>query len=185
VFLYRGFAVSNGTWRGGREAEGGGLLNRYTAQKLYRGFESLPLRPGGHETVEADMKRMWLGAVALLGLIGCGGRVQHIWDSPGPLDVYPGPTCVSGPYFNPSGGAVFWDVAGAVGDDMDVQVMPDGYGCDASSNAGYAYYSNTYWSGGIVSSPAVGAPAGDYNLAIYCYNSDFCSPYIHSFGYED
>ena len=31
-------------WRGGREAEGGGLLNRYTAQKLYRGFESLPLR---------------------------------------------------------------------------------------------------------------------------------------------
>ena len=33
-----------GTWRGGRVAEGGGLLNRYTAQKLYRGFESLPLR---------------------------------------------------------------------------------------------------------------------------------------------
>ena len=32
------------SWRGGREAEGGGLLNRYTAQKLYRGFESLPLR---------------------------------------------------------------------------------------------------------------------------------------------
>ena len=30
--------------RGGREAEGGGLLNRYTGQNLYRGFESLPLR---------------------------------------------------------------------------------------------------------------------------------------------
>ncbi len=25
-------------------AEGGGLLNRYTGQNLYRGFESLPLR---------------------------------------------------------------------------------------------------------------------------------------------
>src|SRR5207245_6406064 len=30
--------------RGGREAEGGGLLNRYTGYNLYRGFESLPLR---------------------------------------------------------------------------------------------------------------------------------------------
>ena len=36
--------VGRAFWRGGREAEGGGLLNRYTAQKLYRGFESLPLR---------------------------------------------------------------------------------------------------------------------------------------------
>src|SRR5690606_31447699 len=30
--------------RGGRVAEGDGLLNRYTTQKLYRGFESRPLR---------------------------------------------------------------------------------------------------------------------------------------------
>ena len=30
--------------RGGREAEGGGLLNRCTSQNLYRGFESPPLR---------------------------------------------------------------------------------------------------------------------------------------------
>src|SRR5262249_4313247 len=30
--------------RGGRVAEGGGLLNRYRALKLYRGFESHPLR---------------------------------------------------------------------------------------------------------------------------------------------
>ena len=28
----------------GREAEGGGLLNRYTTLKSYRGFESLRLR---------------------------------------------------------------------------------------------------------------------------------------------
>src|SRR5271157_5301494 len=30
--------------RGGREAEGGGLLNRCRGQNLYRGFESPPLR---------------------------------------------------------------------------------------------------------------------------------------------
>src|SRR5258705_5652496 len=30
--------------RGGRVAEGGGLLNRYKALKPYRGFESPPLR---------------------------------------------------------------------------------------------------------------------------------------------
>src|SRR5688572_16736275 len=30
--------------RRGREAEGGGLLNRYTGLNLYRGFESLRLR---------------------------------------------------------------------------------------------------------------------------------------------
>ena len=40
----RSTIVGREFWRGGREAEGGGLLNRYTAQKLYRGFESLPLR---------------------------------------------------------------------------------------------------------------------------------------------
>jgi hypothetical protein len=32
------------TGSGGRAAEGGGLLNRYRGENLYRGFESLPLR---------------------------------------------------------------------------------------------------------------------------------------------
>jgi hypothetical protein len=32
------------SWRRGREAEGGGLLNRYRVVKPYRGFESLRLR---------------------------------------------------------------------------------------------------------------------------------------------
>jgi hypothetical protein len=31
-------------WRRGREAEGGGLLNRYRVMTPYRGFESLRLR---------------------------------------------------------------------------------------------------------------------------------------------
>ena len=31
-------------WKGGREAEGNGLLNRRTDECLYRGFESPPFR---------------------------------------------------------------------------------------------------------------------------------------------
>ncbi len=37
------FGASN-NWRGGRVAEGNGLLNRHTGDSLYREFESLPLR---------------------------------------------------------------------------------------------------------------------------------------------
>ena len=43
------WGVVDYTWRfrrGGREAEGGGLLNRYTDLNLYRGFESPSLRFG-------------------------------------------------------------------------------------------------------------------------------------------
>ena len=32
------------SWRGGRAAEGDGLLNRYTGSNSYPGFESRPLR---------------------------------------------------------------------------------------------------------------------------------------------
>ena len=38
---------------GGREAEGGGLLNRYRVEKPYRGFESLPLRFRGKRALVA------------------------------------------------------------------------------------------------------------------------------------
>jgi hypothetical protein len=42
--------ICRGASRGrrGREAEGGGLLNRYRVVKLYRGFESLRLRHSHH-----------------------------------------------------------------------------------------------------------------------------------------
>jgi hypothetical protein len=39
-----GYTDHNPSRRDGREAEGGGLLNRYRVEKLYRGFESLSLR---------------------------------------------------------------------------------------------------------------------------------------------
>ncbi len=35
---------NGGVWRGGRAAEGDGLLNRYTGSNSYPGFESRPLR---------------------------------------------------------------------------------------------------------------------------------------------
>ena len=48
------------------------MLNRYTAQKLYRGFESLPLRSA--VPVKTKMKRTLLITAALLGAVGCGGN---------------------------------------------------------------------------------------------------------------
>ena len=48
LFRFRPTAILRATQpehrRGGRVAEGDGLLNRYTSQKMYRGFESPPLR---------------------------------------------------------------------------------------------------------------------------------------------
>ena len=48
--LHYRFAEANfpPCWSGGREAEGGGLLNRYRGEIPYRGFESLPLRLPDH-----------------------------------------------------------------------------------------------------------------------------------------
>ncbi len=43
--------------RDGRVAEGGGLLNRYTALKLYRGFESPSLRQFSSQRFVACMRR--------------------------------------------------------------------------------------------------------------------------------
>ena len=37
-------------WRGGRVAEGNGLLNRHSVNKRYRGFESLSLRQQYHKS---------------------------------------------------------------------------------------------------------------------------------------
>ena len=42
-------------------AEGGGLLNRYTGENLYRGFESLPLRQPCNPNHLASVHRRWHG----------------------------------------------------------------------------------------------------------------------------
>ena len=55
--LHRDFLL----WSGGREAEGGGLLNRCTVEKPYRGFESLPLRQST-ETAECPENKRNISA---------------------------------------------------------------------------------------------------------------------------
>jgi hypothetical protein len=136
------------------------------------------------KTVEEDMKRMWIGAVALLGLIGCGGKVQHIWVANYTESVPPGiAACVEGPYISPSGASLFYDISNTLGDDMDVSIVPDGSACDGSS--GFALYSSTSWNFRV--SPSTGPlPGGPYNLAITCYNTlDYCQSFLYAFGYEN
>ena len=73
------------------------MLNRYTAQKLYRGFESLPLRSA--VSVKTKKKRTLLLAVALLGAVGCGGnndtgaQTTYVYESARPV-VVPATACV-------------------------------------------------------------------------------------------
>ena len=62
--------------RDGREAEGGGLLNRYTGQNLYRGFESLSLRqipviPSSAESCELWSQCIFYITRVLVRGIGC------------------------------------------------------------------------------------------------------------------
>jgi hypothetical protein len=78
------------------------LLNRYTAQKLYRGFESLPLRSA--VSVKTKKNRTLLVAAALLGAVGCGGNNDtgaastYVYESARPV-VVPATACtlVRGP----------------------------------------------------------------------------------------
>src|SRR6201999_2032550 len=68
----------------GREAEGGGLLNRYRVVKPYRGFESLRLRhpaaqsAGGKITHHHGM-RSGMGGRDRLSPSGSTNRGQAIW----------------------------------------------------------------------------------------------------------
>ena len=131
------------------------------------------------------MKRMWIGAAALLGLVGCGsGTVQHIWVANAPETVPAGSAdCYEGPYVSPSGASLFYDITDTYGDYMDVSIVAYGDTCDGSS--GYAITHSTDWAGR--SSPGTGpVPGGSYQLAITCYNLvDPCTPYLYAFGYED
>jgi hypothetical protein len=130
------------------------------------------------------MKRMWIGAVALLGLIGCGGKVQHLWVANVPESVPPGiAACVEGPYISPSGASLFYDISNTQGDDMDVSIVADGTPCDGSY--GFAVYSSLNWNFRV--SPSTGSlQGGPYNLAITCYNTDvYCTSFLYAFGYEN
>ena len=131
------------------------------------------------------MKRMWIGAVALFGLIGCGsGTVQHLWVANVPESVPPGySACVEGPYVSPSGASLFYDISDTLGDAMDVSIVPHGYPCDGYT--GYAITTSPNWAGRA--SPGTGSlPGGAYDLAINCNNLVYnCEPFLYAFGYED
>ena len=59
--------------RCGREAEGGGLLNRYRVVKPYRGFESLRLRHRRRSSLKSDKVMMVsVNKLSFLGVLGLG-----------------------------------------------------------------------------------------------------------------
>jgi hypothetical protein len=135
--------------------------------------------------VEVDMKRMWIGVVALAGLIGCGSStVSHYWiSSDVQIDAPNGPSCGTPDYYTPSPSSIFFDVTNFNFDDMDISVVSSTQACNGSSGYGKVIAS----ANGTYSGSTGSLPAGAYTLAITCYNNDGsdCSPLLHDFGYEN
>ncbi len=135
------------------------------------------------------MKRTWLAAAALFGLMGCGGGTTRTvaYDCQFTVETFgyvygvetdwvgnvgdsiPAGTsaCVEGPYANPDGGDIVFDITDTFGDDMDVSVVQNGASCDGSR--GYGKVGSTSWAG-TLSSDTGPLPAGLYSLAVSCYN---------------
>jgi len=134
------------------------------------------------------MTRMWLGAVTLLALVGCGGggggraRVETDWVQDYPHTLPAGyADCVEGPYSIPDGAEIVFDVTDTYQDAMDVSVVPAGAPCDGST--GYGVLSSANWAG-TGSNTTQTLPAGDYSLAVNCNNLiDDCAFTVTTFGY--
>jgi hypothetical protein len=133
------------------------------------------------------MKRSWIGAMvfACLGLIGCGSStVQHFWiASDVAVPAAFGPNCAPfGPFFNPAGGSIFFDFTNTYFDDLDIAVTSASDTCDATYNGFGLVRTNS--NNGTFGNSTGSMPAGYYNLAINCFNTDGCEPLVHDFGYE-
>jgi hypothetical protein len=135
--------------------------------------------------------RMLLAAVALFGMVGCGGgttrrnnAIETDWVVNVGDSVPAGySACVEGPYALPSGADIVFDVTDTVGDDMDVSVVRDGSSCDGSS--GYGVAASSDWAG-TLSRDTGSLPAGNYDLAVTCYNLIYdCTFTVTTFGYLD
>jgi hypothetical protein len=110
--------------------------------------------------------------------------MQHLWVANMSESVPAGlGACVEGPFSNPSGASIFYDISDVLHDDMAVSIVPEGSPCDGS--AGYLVWDSTDWMGR--QSAMTGSLAGGrYSLAVTCYNvSADCEPFLYAFGYED
>ena len=135
------------------------------------------------------MKRTWLAAVALPGLMGCGGgggrhstAVETDWVVNDSISLGAGyAACVEGPYAIPDGAVIFFDVTDAYQDAMDVSVVSASGVCDGTT--GYAGLTSSAWAG-TGPSDTNALPAGSYSLAVNCNNlvAD-CIFTVDKFGY--
>lgn len=136
------------------------------------------------------MNRMWLAAVAVLALVGCGGggggpaltEVDWIDGNAPPVSLYPGYSdCVQYGGSIPDGAQVIFDIFDSNGDNMDASVVSASAACDGSSGFGLVQTSN--WNGTL--GGRTGAlPAGTYDLAVTCYNVAYpCQLTVDRFGY--
>jgi len=137
------------------------------------------------------MNRMWLGAVAVLALVGCGGgggggraltEVDWIDGNAAPVSIDPGYSdCVQYGGSIPPGAQVFFDIYDALDDNMDASVVPANAACDGST--GYGLVASSSWNGTL--SGRTGALAsGTYDLAVTCYNVYYpCQLTVDRFGY--
>jgi hypothetical protein len=133
--------------------------------------------------------RMWLAAVTVLGLIGCGGGSgghtgggETDWVLNIPHSTPAGiAECIEGPYQLPGGTEIVFDITDTVGDALYVSAVPDGASCDGSTGYGRIYHqtwngSDTGYTGSL--------PSGLYNLAVACDNFvDDCIYTVDTFGY--
>ncbi|MFL5305888.1 MAG: hypothetical protein ACJ8F1_11785 [Polyangia bacterium] len=133
--------------------------------------------------------RIWLAAVTVLGLIGCGGGttrtsgvetdwvINYAHSTPAGVAE-----CIEGPYSIPSGAEIVFDINDTVGDAMYVSAVSNSSGsCDGSQGFGTIYHSD--WAGTDTGYTGT-LPGGLYNLAVACDNLvEDCIYTVVTFGY--
>jgi hypothetical protein len=137
------------------------------------------------------MNRMWLGAVAVLALVGCGGgggggrvltEVDWVNGNAAPVSLDPGTSdCVQYGGSIPAGAQVVFDIYDDLGDNIDASVVAANAPCDGSSGAGLRSSTSLR---GTLSGQTAPLAAGTYDLAVSCFNAYYpCQLTVDTFGY--